>query len=495
MEKRITVFIPYNGLSNTEKTIREFSDSELIGKIFLLSSSTDLHEIKGTEKIKIENYHSSKTINLIAEKSDTDFTLILLEDVLIHTGQFTHERFLSVAENTNAGLCYSDFYELKNRVRTNHPVIDYQLGSLRDDFDFGPLLFIKTEALKKAVNQEKTDYNFSGFYDLRLKISQSYPVIRIPEYLYAVNKTDSGSSSDKHFAYVDPKNRQVQIEMEQAVTHHLKQIGAYLKPGFKQINFDEENFDVEASVIIPVKNRAKTIGDAINSVLMQKTKFNFNLIIADNYSDDGTTEIIKSYSEKDKRVIHIIPQRKDLGIGGCWNEAVHNYNCGKFSVQLDSDDIYKDENTLNTIINKFYEEKVPMVIASYVLTNFNLEEIPPGIIDHHEWTPGNGRNNALRINGLGAPRAFYTPLIRKIKVPNTSYGEDYAVGLAISRDYQIGRIYEPVYFCRRWEDNTDAQLDITKQNANNFYKDRLRTFEISARQNKNKRRNFPQKFF
>lgn len=487
MEKRITVFIPYNGLPNTEKTISEFIGSELIGKIFLLSLRTDLPEIKGTEKIKIENYHSSKTINLIAENSDTDFTLILLEDVLIHPGQFTPERFLSVAENTNAGLCYSDFYELKNRVRTNHPVIDYQLGSLRDDFDFGPLLFIKTEALKKAV-KEKTDYNFSGFYDLRLKISQSYMVIRIPEYLYAVNKTDSGSSSDKHFAYVDPKNRQVQIEMEQAVTHHLKQIGAYLKPGFKQINFDEENFDVEASVIIPVKNRAKTIGDAINSVLMQKTKFNFNLIIADNYSDDGTTEIIKSYSEKDKRVIHIIPQRKDLGIGGCWNEAVHNYNCGKFSVQLDSDDIYKDENTLNTIINKFYEEKVPMVIASYVLTNFNLEEIPPGIIDHHEWTPGNGRNNALRINGLGAPRAFYTPLIRKIKVPNTSYGEDYAVGLAISRDYQIGRIYEPVYFCRRWEDNTDAQLDITKQNANNFYKDRLRTFEISARQNKNKRR-------
>ena len=494
MEKRITVFIPYNGLPNTEKTINEFIGSELIGKIFLLSSSTDLHEIKGTEKIKIENYHSSKTINLIAENLDTDFSLILLEDVLIHPGQFTPERFLSVAENTNAGLCYSDFYELKNGVRTNHPVIDYQLGSLRDDFDFGPLLFIKTEALKKAVNQEKTDYKYAGFYDLRLKISQSYPVIRIPEYLYAVNKTDSGSSSDKHFAYVDPKNRQVQIEMEQAVTHHLKQIGAYLKPEFKQINFwepslgDKEKFNAEASVIIPVKNRAKTIGDAINSVLKQQTKFKFNIIIVDNYSNDGTTELIKSFTEKDKRVIHVIPERKDLGIGGCWNEAVHNNNCGKFSVQLDSDDIYKDEHTLQTIINKFYEEKVPMVIASYVLTNFNLEEIPPGIIDHREWTPGNGRNNALRINGLGAPRAFYTPLIRKIKVPNTSYGEDYAVGLAISRDYQIGRIYEPVYFCRRWEDNTDAQLDITKLNANNLYKDRLRTIEILARQNKNKGR-------
>jgi glycosyltransferase involved in cell wall biosynthesis len=242
---------------------------------------------------------------------------------------------------------------------------------------------------------------------------------------------------------------------------------------------------VEVSVIIPVKNRVKTLTDAIKSVLKQITDFSFNLIIVDNYSDDGTAEIIKSFAEKDKRIHHIIPERKDLGIGGCWNEAVHNPKCGKFSVQLDSDDMYKDENTLQLIIDKFREEKVPMVIGSYVITDFNLEEIPPGIIDHREWTPDNGRNNALRINGLGAPRAFYTPVIRKIKIPNVSYGEDYAVGLAISRYYQIGRIFEPIYFCRRWEDNTDAQIDITKLNANNLYKDRLRTFEIFARQRKN----------
>ncbi|MDO8551028.1 MAG: glycosyltransferase family A protein, partial [Ignavibacteria bacterium] len=312
-----------------------------------------------------------------------------------------------------------------------------------------------------------------------------YPVIRIPEFLYTIIKSDSSSLSDKHFDYVDPKNRQVQIEMEKAVTQHLKKISAYLKPKFKKITFEDENFEVEATVIIPVKNRVKTLTDAIESVLKQVTDFEFNIIIVDNYSDDGTAEIIKSFAENDKRIHHIIPERKDLGIGGCWNEAVHNPKCGKFSIQLDSDDMYKDERTLQTIINKFKEEKVPMVVGSYLITNFNLEEIPPGIIDHREWTPDNGHNNALRINGLGAPRAFYTPLLRKIKIPNVSYGEDYSVGLAISRDYQIGRIYEPIYFCRRWEDNTDAQIDITKLNANNLYKDRLRTFEIIARQRKN----------
>jgi len=485
MKNKITVFIPYNGLPHTEKTTKEFINSELVEKVFLLTSNKNLPPIINCEKLEIENYHSTKTITLIAENSKTDFTLILLEDISINPIQFALERFFSIAENTNAGICYSDFYEMNDGIRTNHPVIDYQLGSLRDDFDFGPLLFIKTKALKKAVKQKKSDYKFAGFYDLRLKISQSYSAIRIPEFLYTVIKPDSGSISDKHFDYVDPKNRQVQIEMEKAVTQHLKEIGAYLKPEFEKINFDDGNFDVEASVIIPVKNRVKTIGDAIKSVLIQVTDFSFNLIIVDNYSDDGTSDIIKSFAEKNKRIHHIIPKTKDLGIGGCWNEAVHNSKCGKFSVQLDSDDMYKDENTLQTIINKFREEKVPMIVGSYIITDFNLKEIPPGLIDHREWTPDNGRNNALRINGLGAPRAFYTPLLRKIKIPNVSYGEDYSIGLAISRDYQIGRIYEPIYFCRRWEDNTDAQIDITKLNANNLYKDRIRTFEVIARQRKN----------
>ena len=275
--------------------------------------------------------------------------------------------------------------------------------------------------------------------------------------------------------------------MEEAVTEHLENIGGYLEPKFDEVKFDEENFEVEASVIIPVKNRAKTVGDAIESVLKQITKFKFNLIVVDNYSDDGTSEIIKGFADKDDRVVRLVPARKDLGIGGCWNEAVHSKYCGKFSVQLDSDDIYADENTIQTVVDAFYEQKCGMVVGTYKMTNFKLEEIPPGIIDHKEWTPDNGRNNALRINGLGAPRAFYTPLLRKIKIPNTSYGEDYAVGLAISRNYQIGRIYHPIYMCRRWEGNSDAALDVAKMNAHNTYKDRIRTIELTARINKNKK--------
>lgn len=287
------------------------------------------------------------------------------------------------------------------------------------------------------------------------------------------------------FDYVDPKNRQVQIEMENVVTEHLKNAGAFLPPKFKQISFNEHSFKYKATVIIPVKNRIKTIEDAVNSVLEQKSNFAFNVIVIDNHSDDGTSGVLEFIAGIDSRLIHLIPERTDLGIGGCWNEGVHHAECGMFAVQLDSDDIYKDENTLQKIIDTFYSEKCAMVVGSYQLVNFKLEEIPPGIIDHKEWTPENGRNNALRINGFGAPRAFYTPLLREIKIPNVSYGEDYAVGLAISRNYRIGRIYENIYLCRRWEDNTDAALNIEKLNRYNFYKDKIRTFELKARQRMN----------
>jgi glycosyltransferase involved in cell wall biosynthesis len=294
-------------------------------------------------------------------------------------------------------------------------------------------------------------------------------------------------SEEKHFSYVDPKNREVQVEMEKAVTQHLKDINAFLKSPFKEIEFDKaEKFEFEASVIIPVRNRVKTIGDAIDSVLKQKPKFKFNLIIVDNHSTDGTTELIKQKEKNTNIIIHVIPDRKDLGIGGCWNEAVHHPKCGRFALQLDSDDIYSDENTIQTIVDTFHTEKCAMVVGSYKLTDINLNEIPPGLIDHKEWTPDNGPNNALRINGLGAPRAFYTPVLREIKVPNVSYGEDYGVGITISRYYKIGRIYHAVYLCRRWEGNSDAKLDIVKMNNNNIYKDRLRTFELLARIDKQK---------
>jgi len=352
---------------------------------------------------------------------------------------------------------------------------------LRDDFDFGGVVLCKTSLLKQAVSRIKVPYLYAFFYALRLELSRRAKIVHINEYLYTENPA-SLSEGTSAFDYVDPKNRAVQIEMEAACTAYLKDIGAYLKPEFNKVDLQEAVFPVEASIVIPVKNREKTIDDAVQSALTQQTDFSFNILVVDNHSTDRTTAILQEIASKEKRLIHLVPSRNDLGIGGCWNEAVMHPQCGKFAVQLDSDDLYSSAQTLATMVGAFYEQNVAMVIGSYQMVNFDLEEIPPGIIDHREWTPDNGRNNALRINGLGAPRAFYTPLLRKIKLPNTSYGEDYAIGLALSRDYLIGRIYEPVYLCRRWEDNSDANPDIHRLNAYNHYKDSLRTQEIWARQ-------------
>ncbi|VAX22293.1 Putative glycosyltransferase, partial [hydrothermal vent metagenome] len=420
MDRNVTAFIPHNGFEHTLQTVDNLLTSSVIKKVVLVATDKTLAPIKNCEVLYTKSFFSSETIELIYENSQTEYTMILTQDDLIDFGQFAMERFRDVAENTDAGLVYSDYYERKNGETVAHPVIDLQLGSLRDDFNFGHILFYKTAAIKRSVRNNQQDFNSAGFYNLRLRVSQHYSIIRIPEFLYTSVESDLRKSGVKQFDYVDPKNREVQIEMEQAVTQHLKDIGAYLSPNFKQIDLDEEDFEIESSVIIPVKNRIGTITDAVESVLKQKTNFKFNLIIVDNYSDDGTTEKLKEIAEHDRRLIHIIPERKDLGIGGCWNEAVHSKYCGKFSAQLDSDDIYADENTLQTIIDKFHDEKCAMVVGSYKITDFKLNEIPPGLIDHKEWTPENGRNNALRINGLGAPRAFYTPLLRKIKIPNVS---------------------------------------------------------------------------
>lgn len=430
---------------------------------------------------------SCKEMERIAEIVNTRYVLLQITDEDIELGPFAPERFYTIAEMTQAGLVYADYREEKEDKFIPHPLIDYQEGSLRNDFDFGKLLFIRTSALKKAIRQATGDYQHAGLYDVRLNISRSYPIVHINEYLYTAKEKDTRSSGQKMFDYVDPRNQEAQKEMEQACTAHLKAIGAYLKPEFLNVDFTEENFPVEASVIIPVRNRVKTIEDAIRSVLHQKTSFAFNLIIIDNHSTDGTSERIQKYTDG-AQVIHIRPKRTDLGIGGCWDLGVNHPECGKFAIQLDSDDVYSDTSTLQKIVDAFYTQQCGMVIGSYRMTNFQMEEIPPGIIDHKEWTPDNGRNNALRINGLGAPRAFYTPLIRRIHFPNTSYGEDYAVGLRISRDYQIGRIYDVLYLCRRWEDNSDATLSIEQTNRNNLYKDRLRTWELKARILKNKER-------
>ncbi|MGE5431926.1 MAG: glycosyltransferase family 2 protein [Syntrophomonadaceae bacterium] len=483
MERKITAFIPYSGNDFTRKTVGDLQASGLVDKCYLIATQNVEQGIEGCEIIKVESLFSSETVSQLKEKSNAEYTLFITQDNLIEFGQFGVERFLHVAEDTGAGLVYSDYYEVKEGTRTAHPVIDYQVGSIRDDFNFGYVYFFSTKALKQVF--KKTKYLYAGLYDLRLKISQKNSIIRVPEYLYATIETDVRKTGEKQFDYVNPRNRAVQVEMEIAATDHLKKVKAYLKPEFKEIDLASGNFQFEASVIIPVKNRVKTITEAVESVLRQKTDFPFNLIVVDNHSNDGTTEALKEIASRDSKLIHVIPEREDLGIGGCWNLGVHNEKCGRFAIQLDSDDMYKDETTVQRVVDKFREEKCAMVIGSYQMTNFKLEEIPPGIIDHKEWTPDNGRNNALRINGLGAPRAFYTPLLREIKVPNVSYGEDYALGLAISREYQIGRIYEPIYLCRRWEGNSDAALDINKANTYNLYKDRIRTIELLARQRKN----------
>jgi len=485
--KQINCFIAYNDIAQAEKTAQNLLKSTLVKSVFLLATSGINLTVEGCECIEIDSINSTRTIRKISEKSDTPYSLVYTKDTTLELGQYALERFFHIADGTKAGLVYSDYYQIANGVRSNLPLIDYQDGSLRDDFNFGSVLFYNTEYLKKALEDTAEDYCHAGLYDLRLKVSQLADLIHINEYLYSEVEQDTRKSGEKLFDYVDPKNRGVQVEMEAACTDHLKKTGGYLAPKFKSIAFEEKSFPVEASVIIPIRDRVRTVEDAIKSVLSQKTSFSFNLIIVDNFSTDGTTEIIEKYAKLDSRLIHIKPARTDLGIGGCWNEGVDYPACGKFSVQLDSDDVYKNDNSLQTIVDAFYEQNCAMVIGSYTMTNFKMETIAPGLIDHKEWTPENGRNNALRINGLGAPRAFYTPILRSIKVPNTSYGEDYALGLYFSREYQIGRIYESVYLCRRWDDNSDASLDVVKMNGYNLYKDKIRTIELKARRNLNKK--------
>ncbi|MDR2585734.1 MAG: glycosyltransferase family 2 protein [Prevotellaceae bacterium] len=484
--KKINCFIPALSAEQVTPTITQLKDPPCVDQIFLLvaGADSDCHTL-GFPVIKIETLTSSQTVAQIATHCNKEFALIYTKYTTLQVGYFALERLIGLAEDTGAGMVYADHYQIVDGQRKAMPLIACQEGSLRDDFNFGSLLLYRSHTLKNAVAQTKEEYPFAGLYNLRLSVSRFAPLVHINEYLYTEVETDTRKSGQKIFDYVDPKNRAVQIDMEKACTQHLKAVGGFLEPTFTPIKFQETPFEYEASVIIPVFNRVKTINDAIQSVLIQQTDFPFNLIIVDNHSTDGTSDIIAKYNT-DPRLVHIIPDRFDLGIGGCWNMGVHHPKCGKFAIQLDSDDVYSDETTLTKMVTAFYEQNCAMVVGTYRMTNFEMETIPPGIIDHKEWTPENGRNNALRINGLGAPRAFYTPILRQINLPNTSYGEDYALGLRFSRHYQIGRVYEVVYCCRRWEGNSDAALDIVKQNAHNLYKDRIRTWELQARKRINK---------
>ena len=432
----------------------------------------------------------TKAIREIAEKATEKYTMICLKPDIewVYLGQ---ERMIQVLEMTGATMVYADHFAKIGDTVTQAPVIDYQIGALRDDFDFGAVLLWDTAKLKALVAQMDTEYEFAGLYDLRLRgyglRVTGYgrvPYVHIPEYLYYEVETDTRKSGEKLFDYVDPRNRAVQIEMEACVTAHLKRIGAYLKPGdYKELPVTGHPYPVTASVIIPCKNRARTIADAVHSALNQKVRagYSFNVIVVDDNSTDGTAEIIEKLKIQNSKLIYIAQDKTWHAIGGNWNVAIHDPRCGKYAIQLDSDDTYFDETTVQKFIDAFESGNYGMVIGTYQLTNMAGEILPPGVIDHREWTDDNGRNNALRINGLGAPRGFYVPLLRTINYPTTKYGEDYAVGLRISRDYPIGRIYDVVYNCRRWEDNSDANCDIVAMNRNNWYKDRLRTWELLAR--------------
>jgi hypothetical protein len=481
----ITCFVPFADSVSLHSTLTELAGQQSVSKIFIIGGSISDYGSYGVPvgHIKVDFFRSSEAVKSISELSETPFALIYFKEGPLKLGALSLERMSRVVHDTGCGMVYANHYRMVNGKKLIWPVIDYQVGSLRDDFDFGLLLLYSSTALRESVSRLSESYRFAGFYDLRLKLSQKHEIIRIPELIYVEEEADTRLSGQKQFDYVDPRNRAVQIEMELACTQHLKDIGSFLEAGFIEPSLEEGSFPVEASVVIPVKDRINTIEDAVRSVLSQSTDFSFNVIVVDNHSTDGTTLLLQNIAKEDPRLVHHIPSRNDLGIGGCWNEALFHPKCGRFVIQLDSDDLYINDAVVSTIVKKFYEEKCAMLIGSYEMVDFNLQSIPPGLIDHKEWTPENGPNNALRINGLGAPRAFYTPIIREVQFPNVSYGEDYAVGLAISRKYKVGRIYEALYLCRRWDGNSDAALDVEKMNAHNLYKDRIRSIEVMARKN------------
>lgn len=485
MREKIDLFLPCEYIDDAQNALSVLHEYKTVQHIhFLVSADFAAHHQvpEGCTFVITDRLESSNTIVSIAENTDADYVMICTRHTTIGWGNNTLERFLRVADDTDAVMVYADHYKMVEGKMEKHPVIDYQSGSLRDDFDFGSLWCIKAQALADYIAQpDREEYQFAALYDLRLYLSRVGEIFHLNEFLYSEAELDTRKSGEKQFDYVNPRNREVQIEMEKACTQHLGKVGALIDTTFyRQPDFGEQDFEYEASVIIPVFNREKTVADAVKSALGQKANFKFNVIVVNNHSTDRTGEILDEL--KVDNLIQIVPERTDLGIGGCWNEAINSSFCGKFAVQLDSDDLYSSPKTLQKIVDAFYKQKAAMIIGSYRMCDFDLNTLPPGLIDHKEWTDENGCNNALRINGLGAPRAFFTPLVRQIQFPNTSYGEDYALGLAFSRRYRIGRIYDELYLCRRWGGNSDAALSVEKVNANNLYKDRLRTMELKARQ-------------
>ncbi|HKQ80242.1 MAG TPA: glycosyltransferase family 2 protein [Blastocatellia bacterium] len=490
---RLTIAIPHTEDKQLETLARQLTDHQLVEEILCLYQGGQPSLPDGMKAINVDAFFSGLAIDSLIEAWRTDYLMLILPGGRVELGAHALERYIQVADDAGAAFLYSDFRERSDDEVTDHPLIDYQLGAIRDNFDFGSVILFSRVEVMKALRDHggiSPDIQWGGLYDLRLKLSISSTVFRIPEPLYTRVAADLRASGEKIFDYVDPRKRDYQVEMEKIATDHLERIGARLEAGFATPPESSEVFPVKASVIIPVRNRVRTIADAVRSALAQKTDFPFNVIVVDNHSTDGTTDALRKLADDpgNGRLIHIVPTRTDYGIGGCWNEAIYSQHCGRYAAQLDSDDIYSSENTLARIIAEFDSGKYAMVIGSYTIVDLELNEIPPGLIDHREWTRDNGRNNALRINGLGAPRAFDVTTLRQIGLPNTSYGEDYAVALRLSRDYEIGRIYDSLYFARRWSGNSDSALPLATMNRYDNYKDRLRTIEILARRQYNARK-------
>jgi glycosyltransferase involved in cell wall biosynthesis len=503
--KRLTVAIPYTEDKQFETLARQLTAHQLVEEVICLHQNAPPSLPQGVKAVKVDAFFSGAAINSLIESGRADYLLLILPGGRVELGARALERYVQVADDAGAAFVYSDFRQQNGAEITDHPLIDYQLGSIRDNFDFGSVILLSRQGVVKALRDHgavSPDIRWGGLYDLRLKLSIHSAIFRIPEPLYTRVATDLRASGEKIFDYVDPRKRDYQVEMEKIATEHLERIGARLESRFAnpaelaELAESREEFPVKASVIIPVRNRVKTIADAARSALSQRTEFPFNVIVVDNHSTDGTTDLLRNLAAGDNRqnkLIHIVPERTDYGIGGCWNEAIYSTHCGRYAVQLDSDDVYSSENTLARIVAEFDAAKsenksYAMVIGSYTIVDFDLNELPPGLIDHREWTRENGRNNALRINGLGAPRAFDVSVLRRIGLPNTSYGEDYAVALRISREYEIGRIYDSLYFARRWSENSDSALPLLTANRYDAYKDRLRTIEILARRGFNARK-------
>ena len=489
MKNKVDCFIPYTDEASVRYTVSQLQQSKRVANIFLMAFDEQLTPIDGCTMFSVNDIVSSKTFHAATKLMRSQYILLYTKTTPLALGYNAIERMVEVAKDTGAYLLYSDRNVVKEGKQEKIPTIAYQLGSVRNDFDFGSVMMIDTAAFRLYEKENaNVDWKYAARYDIRLFISRISPnaIFHINEVLYTEEELDVRKSGEKQFDYVDPRNRDLQVEMEEVCTKHLKLLDAYIGSDcVSEVAIGRNSFPIEASVIIPVRNRARTIADAVRSALSQQTTFDFNVLVVDNHSDDGTTEILEQLAKEDNRCVHIRPERTDLGIGGCWNLAIDDERCGRFAVQLDSDDLYSSPATLQRIVDVFYQEHCAMVIGSYRMCDFQLNTLPPGIIDHREWTDENGRNNALRINGLGAPRAFFTPILRKYGIPNTSYGEDYALGLAFSRRFKIGRIYDELYLCRRWEGNSDAALSPAKVNANNYYKDSLRTTEILARQHLN----------